>query len=338
MLLPLLNSLGLGIVGGLAFDFAGLPLPWMLGPLVVNLAASISGARVAVPEKLRMLFLGVLGLVLGSQVTPELASRVIDWPVSGALLLIGVAVSTWACAAWFRWRGFDATTALFAAAPGALTAMIMMGEASGGDPRKIAISQSLRIVLVLLILPPLFWFYEGSAGADVSATAGGGFSATWLLLALPLLIPLGIRLRLPTPALMMPLLVSALLSGFDIARFDMPDWGVNAMLLVLGSSIGARFRGMTPRVLRKHLKNSFTATLIALAIMGLFAEITHQILGTPRDIALLAMAPGGIGEMAILAVALGLDPMFIAFHHLLRVVALMAAAPFLARWMQARRD
>ena len=87
MLLPLLNSLGLGIVGGLAFDFAGLPLPWMLGPLVVNLVASIRGASVAVPEQLRMLFLGVLGLVLGSQVTPELASRVIDWPVSGVSML-----------------------------------------------------------------------------------------------------------------------------------------------------------------------------------------------------------------------------------------------------------
>lgn len=336
MLVPLFQSLGLGVIGGLLFDLAGLPLPWMLGPLVFNLIASISGARVAVPERLRELCLGALGLVLGAQMTPELASRIVDWPLSGALLLMGVAVSTWACAAWFRRQGFDSTTALFAAAPGAMTAMIMMGESSGGDPRRIAIAQSLRIVLVLLILPPLFWFYEGAMGVVPEDTDNGQFSAVWLLLALPVLIPLGARLRLPTPALMMPLIVSAVLTGFDVARFGMPDWGMNTMLLLLGSAIGSRFRGLTPRVLRRHLKESFVATIITLVIMGLFAEITHWVLGTPRDVALIAMAPGGIGELAILAVALNLDPMFVAFHHLLRVVALMAVAPFLARWIQCR--
>jgi uncharacterized membrane protein AbrB (regulator of aidB expression) len=50
-------------------------------------------------------------------------------------------------------------------------------------------------------------------------------------------------------------------------------------------------------------------------------------------VALLALAPGGIGEMAILAVALNIDPVFVAFHHLLRMVTLMIIAPFWARWL-----
>lgn len=69
----------------------------------------------------------------------------------------------------------------------------------------------------------------------------------------------------------------------------------------------------------------------------MFAEIIHQLLHVPRDVALMAMAPGGIGELAILAVALNLDPMFVAFHHLLRIVALMAIAPVLARYLKSRR-
>lgn len=157
------------MIGGFLFDMAGLPLAWMLGPLVMNLIASITSVEVAVPENIRFAFLGILGLVLGSQVTPDLISRVVDWPISGGLLLIGVAISTSLCAVWFRSRGFDSVTAWFSAAPGATTAMIMMGEASGGDPRRIAISQSLRIILVLLILPPLFLFYEGSVVTDIAS-------------------------------------------------------------------------------------------------------------------------------------------------------------------------
>ncbi|WP_165856278.1 AbrB family transcriptional regulator [Marinobacter sp. JSM 1782161] len=334
----LIKSLSIGALGGALFDLLGLPLAWMLGPLVTNLIASISTVQVAVPENLRLVFLGVLGLALGSQVTPALVERVVDWPVSGALLLIGVAVSTSVCAAWFRRRGFDPVTAWFSAAPGAMTAMIMMGEACGGDPRRVAISQSLRIILVLLILPPLFWLYESGGGSRPTAPGEDTFSAAYLLLTLPLLIPIGMRLRIPTPALLVPLLFSALLSGFSIARFQMPTWGMNVMLLVLGCAIGSRFRGLSLSLLRKHLFESVIATSLLLLILALFAELVHWILGVPRDVALLAMAPGGIGELAILAVALNLDPMFVAFHHLLRIVALMAVAPLWARFLTTRRS
>ncbi|BBI72839.2 hypothetical protein HAALTHF_24670n [Vreelandella aquamarina] len=75
------------------------------------------------------------------------------------------------------------------------------------------------------------------------------------------------------------------------------------------------------------------ATLLALVVLALFAELIHQTVGVGRDVALLALALGGIGEMAILAVALNIDPVFVAFHHLLRMVTLMIVAPFWARWL-----
>ncbi len=333
---PLLRSLAVGAVGGVLAGQVGLPLAWMLGPLVANLAASIGGLRVAVPEKLRLVFLGVLGLVLGSRMTPELVARAVDWPISGALLLAGVAASTAVCAAWFQRRGFDPVTAWFSAAPGAMTAMIMMGEASGGDPRRVAISQSLRIILVLLILPPLFWLYEGVDGA-ADATGSAHFENAWMLATLPVLIPLGTRLRIPTAALMLPLVVAGVLSGFGVASLRMPDWGMNLMLLVLGCAIGSRFRGLSLSLLRRHLLESLVATLLSLVILALFAELVHQAIAVPRDVALMAMAPGGIGELAILAVALNLDPMFVAFHHVLRIVALMLVAPLWAKYLTRRR-
>ena len=327
----LVLSLSVGAAGGVLFHITGLPLAWMLGPLVANLLVSAKGVKVEVPESLRSVFLAVMGMVLGSQVTPELAHRVLDWPISAVLLLTGVAASTAVASAWYRRCGFDPVSAWFGASPGAMTAMIMLGDRCGGDPQRIAIAQSLRIVLVVLFLPPLFWAFEGGEGtlgpADAALTDG------WLLLAIPLLLPLGKWLRLPSPALLAPLLATALLSGLDIASLALPSWGMNLMLWVLGSAIGSRFQGMTRRLLGRYLWQSGVATLLALVVLAVFAELIHQTVGVGRDVALLALAPGGIGEMAILAVALNIDPVFVAFHHLLRMVTLMIVAPFWARWL-----
>ncbi|MCA1773822.1 MAG: AbrB family transcriptional regulator [Halomonas sp.] len=331
----LASSLAIGAVGGFLFELSGLPLAWMLGPMIANLLASSQGVNVAVPEPLRNVFLAVMGLVLGSQVTPQLAHRVVDWPLSAGLLLVGVAASTAVAAAWYRRCGFDPVSAWFGASPGAMTAMIMLGDKCGGDAQRIAVAQSLRIILVILFLPPLFWSFEGGSGAvgPENTTLEHG----WMLLSIPLLLPLGRWLRLPSAALLAPLLAAALLSGFDIASLTLPDWGMNLMLWVLGSAIGSRFKGMTRRLLGRYLWQSGVATLLALAVLAVFAELIHQLLGVGRDVALLALAPGGIGEMAILAVALDIDPVFVAFHHLLRMVTLMLVAPFWARWLLRRQ-
>ena len=52
----LVLSLSVGAAGGVLFHIAGLPLAWMLGPLVANLLVSAKGVKVEVPESLRSVF------------------------------------------------------------------------------------------------------------------------------------------------------------------------------------------------------------------------------------------------------------------------------------------
>jgi len=51
----------------------------------------------------------------------------------------------------------------------------------------------------------------------------------------------------------------------------------------------------------------------------------------------LAFAPGGLPEMALMSIALGVDPAFVSSHHLYRVLLLVILAPvfykFLERWI-----
>lgn len=80
-------------------------------------------------------------------------------------------------------------------------------------------------------------------------------------------------LRIPSSALLTPLLMAALLSGLDLASLALPQWGMNLMLWVLGSAIGSRFQGMTRRLLGRYLWQSGVATLLALMALAVFAEL-----------------------------------------------------------------
>ncbi|MHC8288052.1 AbrB family transcriptional regulator [Pseudomonas sp. XS1P51] len=327
--MQLLRSLAIGALGGALFGALSMPLAWMLGPLIANLIAAVAGVRVAVPNRLREYFLGVLGLLLGGQVTAELAARALEWPLSAALLLAGIAGSTAVGAWWYRHCGFDRVSAWFSAAPGALTAMIMLGEKAGGDPRRIAVAQSLRALFIVLVLPPFFVPYGQSAsGAEPGMPAT--LSASWSLLALPLLISVGTRLRLPNPALLTPMLFAAVLGATGNAHLALPPWGVDGMLWVLGSAIGARFQGLKVAEILRYAWQAAISSLLSLAVLAAFAWVAHWALGIPLHVVILAFAPGGIGEMALLAVTLHIDPVFVAFHHLLRLIALLLIAPV---WM-----
>jgi len=330
------KTLLIGALGGAVFQLLGLPLAWMIGPLAANLLASFAGCRVEMPGRLREIALGIMGLMLGSQVTPELATRVVDWPLSLVLLLVGVAVSTGIVTLWYRRCGFDSTSAVFSALPGAMGATVLLADKLGADSRRVAISQSLRIVLVLLLLPPLFVLYEGGEVVASGKVAEAAWQDAWLLPALFIIVPLGRFLKLPVPSLLAPLIIGSALSIAGIASLQVPDWGMSLVLLVLGSFIGTRFSGISFKYLIKFSFHSIVATVLAVLVLAVFAEIIHQLVGVPRDVAMLAMAPGGMTEMAALAVALDIDPLFVTFHHLVRLVVLMLVAPFIDKWIRSQ--
>jgi uncharacterized membrane protein AbrB (regulator of aidB expression) len=75
--------------------------------------------------------------------------------------------------------------------------------------------------------------------------------------------------------------------------------------------------------------------LLAVLSVG-FAEAAHLLAGAPLDDALLAFAPGGQGEMVVLALVSGADMAYVVTHHLVRLLVVILGAPLLARWQLGR--
>ena len=57
----LIAALAFGALGSVLFAATGLPLPWLLGALAATTAASLLGARLAVPGRLRRPMIALLG-------------------------------------------------------------------------------------------------------------------------------------------------------------------------------------------------------------------------------------------------------------------------------------
>jgi uncharacterized protein len=56
-----------------------------------------------------------------------------------------------------------------------------------------------------------------------------------------------------------------------------------------------------------------------------------RLAGVSVGVAFIAFAPGGLEAMALLALLLGLDPLFVGAHHMVRFMTVGFALPLLVR-------
>ena len=75
------------------------------------------------------------------------------------------------------------------------------------------------------------------------------------------------------------------------------------------------------------------AFAIAATVSFAAAAAVTLLLGVNIVQTLLAFAPGALDALIILAFQMNVDPAYVAAHHLARFLALVAAVPLLARWL-----
>ncbi|MGC2857770.1 AbrB family transcriptional regulator [Novispirillum sp. DQ9] len=332
-------ALALGTAGGAVFWGLRLPLPWMLGAVLTVSVAALSGLRPAVPQGLRSGMLAILGVMLGSAFTPGLIDRLGPWLPSLAVLLVVSVVTPWIAGAVFRrFGGFDRVTAYFAGTPGGINEMVMVGTALGGDERTIALVHALRIMIVVFIVAAWFRLVEGAAAGQGAASApwlmDGAFGPAdlaWLAAAAVVGRPVGRLLRLPAPQLTGPMVLAAVIHLMGLTELQPPAELIAVAQVVVGSALGARFVGAAPLRLIRTAVLAAGSSLVMLGLAALAAWGLASVTGLPFLLLLLAYVPGGLAEMSLIGLALGMDVPFVATHHVVRIALVIAVAPLLFR-------
>ena len=321
----------IGAIGGWLFAQLNLPLPWMLGSMTACTLAALLHAPVAAPGIVRPPMTIVLGVMLGAGFTPQVFESIPNWMPTILGLAGFIVVSGAACVSYFRVAGFDLPTAYFSGMPGGIVEMVVLGQEKGGDARTIALVHSARILLVVLTLPFVIQMVTGHS-LGVRPQIGTSLLDTpwtdevWFVLTAFAGVALGWMLRLPARLLMGPMLASAAVHIAGWTRFVPPMEIVVVAQLVLGATIGCRFAGSSTREILRILILTFGSTIILLAVTVAFAHGVSRISRYDATPLILAYSPGGLAEMSLVALSLGIEVAFVAAHHIIRVVLILASA------------
>jgi uncharacterized protein len=327
-----LKALFIGSIGGGLFFAAGLPLAWMLGSMTFSTIAALRGFDVKVNDPLRKVMTAVLGVMLGSGFSTDTLNALAQW--SGGLLLLFASVIVTMITVYLFYRKigkFDPVTAYFAAAPGGFNVMYEMGEAKGGNGPVIALIHASRILILVMTVPLFFRYGIGFTNTgdviplfgSIKDLVGDGL----LIIAALLGYGLGRLCRLPAYHLMGPLLVTAVFQIVGITDVAPPMILVYMAQLVIGTAIGARFLGTKFSEIKSVLGLSFFSTMIMILIASIFALIFAEAIGVSVAGVILALSPGGLAEMSLVALAMGIDVAFVSIMHAIRISLIIALVP-----------
>ncbi|WP_141104227.1 AbrB family transcriptional regulator, partial [Noviherbaspirillum denitrificans] len=271
---PFLLSLAIGFIAALLCDWVDTPLPWMIGPLFSTAIARMAGLPLYNPVQVREAGQWAIGTALGLYFTPPVL-RVLGSYIGYIAAAVIFAILLGMFCGWLlhRLSGVERTTAFFAMAVGGASEMAAQGERHGAKVDRVAAAHSLRIMMVVGIIPFLFKF-SGTHGSDVF-TPGARVVHYPGLLLLVLLTSAGAlllkRTRTPNAWVIGPLAVTIALTASQVNLSALPEWMVHLGQLFIGISLGTRFSPEFLHTAPRYLASVALCSLAAMAIAAGFA-------------------------------------------------------------------
>lgn len=214
-----------------------------------------------------------------------------------------------------------------------------MKEADAGT---VALIQTTRLVVVLYTVPVLAAIFARSSGANsaetqVAAPGALAQAATvsawpdflgWLLLPVVLLSVWGLkRLRVPAGEFLGPALFVGTLSALGCPWPGVPSLLLAAAQLCIGIFIGRR---VDPRRVLANRRLAPLSLLMAAVLVFLTACLAWVLSkGTGDSIVtwFLALAPGGLGEVAATALVLDADVAKVTAYQMFRLFFILLVSP-----------
>lgn len=328
-----------GALGGLAATLIGTPLPILLGSLLAVGGLALSGWQPfgitpSYPMRSRDFFIPIIGLSIGGAFTPGLLEQALSWWPSLLALVFYIPLVhllTFAVARWVA--GIDRITAFYATTPGGLIEAMTFGDEAGADPALLALLQFLRLALTIVLIPIGFSILGGAAvGSAAGMVIGGDVPLTpfeWVAMALAGAVGFlgGRRIGLPAAVITGPIILSGVLHATGIVEGSVPGWLIGVVQLVIGMTLGIRFVGRAPSIVLTAIRTALLTIPTMLAATGAAAFLLAPLSGVTWEAVYLAYAPGGLPEMTLVALSLETSVVFVAFHHVARIMLAVV-------WMQ----
>ncbi|WOI57961.1 AbrB family transcriptional regulator [Palleronia sp. LCG004] len=327
------TALAAGLTGAALAALAGIPAGALIGATLAVGAAAAAGLPVALPAQLRNVAFAAIGLSLGSGIDGTLLLEIGDWGSSLAILILSL-IATILSGRLVLTKVFslDAETATLASSPGTMSNAVAIAIEGRGDPTAVMFLQVLRLLVLVVAVPPLAIFLDAPDAEVGIVTHAMALPELVVLLAISLAVGLaGARAGIPAACLLTGMVVSAVAHATGLATGSAPGWVIFLAFAITGSTLGTRLS----RVDRRQMARFAAAGIITVSVSFLlslgFAALAAALTGLDFGQVWIAYAPGGVEAMAAIGLALGYDPAFVALHHFARILALVILVPLVMR-------
>lgn len=328
--LRIIFNFAFGLVGGTLAYFAGMPLPFLLGG-ILGCASFVlyyerDGARLPQLSRwVRMVFMAIIGTMIGSRFSPELLALLPHFWLSGIAIIGFIFIAHGGNYFIFRKIGqYSKLDAYFAGLPGGIVDSIALAEQAGADVRIVTVQHFIRIILVVVTVPLLFLAISGNVVGSMAGETLTAENWDWQDVGVILIIAMiglfgGRRLKLPVAHLMAPLMLALILSVSGVISLNIPPWVQHLAQYMIGISLGSQFSGISRSLLTRGLSMGFVSGLFMLGLAVSFALILPLFVPASFEVMFISFAAGGLAEMSLIALSLNFNPIVVALHHLVRI-------------------
>tara|TARA_B110001452_G_C15205847_1_gene418334 strand:+ start:23 stop:1099 length:1077 start_codon:yes stop_codon:yes gene_type:complete len=316
-------------------EFFNIPLAWFLGPMLITSLASLLGLKIKMPRLVLSSILILLGLYIGNYIDKSLFAQMHQWAWTSLIMLFYIITSVLIVSKYLQvFSKYGKKTSIFSAAPGALGPLMILAEDEKSDLSQVATSHLIRLIIIITVFPFIvnsFYDYESIKVSEKVLEAQNFIHLIILVISSIILIYFFDKCKIPAALLSGTLFASGFLQITEIATYQFSPNIINYCLLVLGASVGCRFADKTFSEIARNALHSFVATFL-LVLLGLIAAfVAGLIIDKNFFTLLLSYCPGGIYEVAVIAIFFDLDPEFVAFHHIIRLLMILFIVPLMLR-------
>ena len=211
---------------------------------------------------------------------------------------------------------------------------MILAEDEKSDLSQVATSHLIRLIIIISVFPFIVnSFYEVDNIKVVEEVLKNQNLSHFFILIFTSIIFIYFfdKFKIPAALLSGTLFASGFLQITEIATYQFSPNIIDYCLLILGSSVGCRFANKTFSEIGRNALHSFFATFL-LVVLGLIAAFfAGLIIDKNFFTLLLSYCPGGIYEVAVIAIFFDLDPEFVSFHHIIRLLMILFIVPLMLK-------
>ena len=330
------------IPSAIVADFLKIPLAWMIGPMIVTSFIALKGFQVMMPRLALSSILIILGLHIGNYIDQNLLNQMVNWIWTTIIMFFYIIISILIVSKYLqKFSNYKEKTSIFSAAPGALGPLMILAEYEKSDLSQVATAHLIRLIIIITLFPFIIVNLYPAEALELEKfdyMSQNHWELVLLILVSLIFIFFFDKVKVPAALLSGTLVASGVLQIFDIASYKLPDASINFCLLILGASVGCRFANKTFKEVANNSFHGLVATVLLVLLGFVAAYIATFFVDTNFLSLILSFCPGGIYEVAVIAIAFDLEPDFVSFHHIIRLLFILFIVPVILRIIEKTKS